>query len=414
MKDLKVIFMGTPVFCVPILEELINKYNVIMVVSQPDKEKDRKGNIIYSPCKEIGIKNNIEVYQPIKIREEYQYILDKRPDIIITAAYGQIIPSQILDYPKYGCINVHGSLLPKLRGGAPIHHAIINGDKEAGVTIMYMDKKMDSGDIISQRSINIDDNMILDDLYYKLSILGRDLLIDTLPSILNGTNNRIKQNEEEVTYGLNITKEEELINFNDSVSNVHNKIRGLSSIPGAYAMLNNKRMKIYLSEKTNNISKEKPGTITDINKNGITVSTKDYDIILKNIKLEGKNRCDVKDFINGIKKENFIGGYFMNLITEDVEKLFLQNPLYSHENEGFDAQVLVKFFNPCGAGTWLITEARKEDDDWLLFGYMHIFEWEWGYVLLSELQSIRLPYGLTICMEANLHMTVKQLLNGGF
>ena len=292
------------------VQELINKYNVIMVVSQPDKEKDRKGNIIYSPCKEIGIKNNIEVYQPIKIREEYQYILDKRPDIIITAAYGQIIPSQILDYPKYGCINVHGSLLPKLRGGAPIHHAIINGDKEAGVTIMYMDKKMDSGDIISQRSINIDDNMILDDLYYKLSILGRDLLIDTLPSILNGTNNRIKQNEEEVTYGLNITKEEELINFNDSVSNVHNKIRGLSSIPGAYAMLNNKRMKIYLSEKTNNISKEKPGTITDINKNGITVSTKDYDIILKNIKLEGKNRCDVKDFINGIKKENFIGGIF--------------------------------------------------------------------------------------------------------
>ena len=278
--------MGTPSFAVPILEELINKYNVIMVVSQPDKEKDRKGNIIYSPCKEIGIKNNIEVYQPIKIREEYQYILDKKPDIIITAAYGQIIPSEILDYPKYGCINVHGSLLPKLRGGAPIHHAIINGDKEAGVTIMYMDKKMDSGDIISQRSINIDDNMILDDLYYKLSILGRDLLIDTLPSILNGTNSRIKQNEEEVTYGLNITKEEELINFNDSVSNVHNKIRGLSSIPGAYAMLNNKRMKIYLSEKTNNISKEKPGTITDINKNGITVSTKDYDIILKNIKLE--------------------------------------------------------------------------------------------------------------------------------
>ena len=302
--------MGTPSFAVPILEELINKYNVIMVVSQPDKEKDRKGNIIYSPCKEIGIKNNIEVYQPIKIREEYQYILDKKPDIIITAAYGQIIPSEILDYPKYGCINVHGSLLPKLRGGAPIHHAIINGDKEAGVTIMYMDKKMDSGDIISQRSINIDDNMILDDLYYKLSILGRDLLIDTLPSILNGTNSRIKQNEEEVTYGLNITKEEELINFNDSVSNVHNKIRGLSSIPGAYAMLNNKRMKIYLSEKTNNISKEKPGTITDINKNGITVSTKDYDIIKKNIKLEVNNICDVKDFINGIKKENFIGGIF--------------------------------------------------------------------------------------------------------
>ena len=310
MKDIKVVFMGTPSFAVPILESLIEKTNVVMVVTQPDREKDRKGNIIYSPCKELALKNNIEVFQPIKIKEEYQKVLDAKPYIIVTAAYGQIIPSVILDYPKYGCINVHGSLLPKLRGGAPVHHAIINGDKVAGVTIMYMDKKMDAGDIISQKSTPIHEDTTLDELYSRLSYLGRDLLMETLPSIIDGTNNRVKQNEEEVTYGLNITKEEELINFNDSVSNVHNKIRGLSSIPGAYAMLNNKRMKIYLSEKTNNISKEKPGTITDINKNGITVSTKDYDIILKNIKLEGKNRCDVKDFINGIKKENFIGGIF--------------------------------------------------------------------------------------------------------
>lgn len=302
--------MGTPSFAVPILEALIDKYNVIMVVCQPDKEKDRKGNIIYSPCKEIALKNNIEVYQPNKIREEYQYILDKNPDIIITAAYGQIIPSEILDYPKYGCINVHGSLLPKLRGGAPIHHAIINGDKIAGVTIMYMDKKMDAGDIISQRSIEIEENTILDDLYHKLSILGRDLLLDTLPSIFNGTNDRIKQDENKVTFGFNITKEEEKIDFNDTSNNIHNKIRGLSSIPGAYAIINNKRMKIYLSEKTNNISKSKPGTINDINENGIIVSTKDYEIILKNIKLEGKNRCNVKDFINGIRKEDYIGGVF--------------------------------------------------------------------------------------------------------
>lgn len=302
--------MGTPSFAVPILEALIDNYNVIMVVCQPDKEKDRKGNIIYSPCKEIALKNNIEVYQPNKIREEYQYILDKNPDIIITAAYGQIIPLEILEYPKYGCINVHGSLLPKLRGGAPIHHAIINGDKFAGVTIMYMDKKMDAGDIISQRSIEIGENTILDDLYYKLSILGRDLLLDTLPSIFNGTNDRIKQDENKVTFGFNITKEEEKIDFNDTSNNIHNKIRGLSSIPGAYAIINNKRMKIYLSEKTNNISKSKPGTINDINENGIIVSTKDYDIILKNIKLEGKNRCNVKDFINGIRREDYIGGVF--------------------------------------------------------------------------------------------------------
>lgn len=302
--------MGTPSFAVPILEALIDNYNVIMVVCQPDKEKDRKGNIIYSPCKEIALKNDIEVYQPNKIREEYQYILDKNPDIIITAAYGQIIPLEILEYPKYGCINVHGSLLPKLRGGAPIHHAIINGDKIAGVTIMYMDKKMDAGDIISQRSIEIGENTILDDLYYKLSIIGRDLLLDTLPSIFNGTNDRIKQDENKVTFGFNITKEEEKIDFNDTSNNIHNKIRGLSSIPGAYAIINNKRMKIYLSEKTNNISKSKPGTINDINENGIIVSTKDYDIILKDIKLEGKNRCNVKNFINGIRREDYIGGVF--------------------------------------------------------------------------------------------------------
>ena len=310
MKDIKVVFMGTPSFVVPILEALIDNYNVIMVVCQPDKEKDRKGNIIYSPCKEIALKNDIEVYQPNKIRDEYQYILDKNPDIIITAAYGQIIPLEILEYPKYGCINVHGSLLPKLRGGAPIHHAIINGDKFAGVTIMYMDKKMDAGDIISQRSIEIGENTILDDLYYKLSIIGRDLLLDTLPSIFNGTNDRIKQDENKVTFGFNITKEEEKIDFNDTSNNIHNKIRGLSSIPGAYAIINNKRMKIYLSEKTNNISKSKPGTINDINENGIIVSTKDYDIILKDIKLEGKNRCNVKDFINGIRREDYIGGVF--------------------------------------------------------------------------------------------------------
>ena len=302
--------MGTPSFAVPILEALMDNYNVIMVVCQPDKEKDRKGNIIYSPCKEIALKNDIEVYQPNKIRDEYQYILDKNPDIIITAAYGQIIPLEILEYPKYGCINVHGSLLPKLRGGAPIHHAIINGDKFAGVTIMYMDKKMDAGDIISQRSIEIGENTILDDLYYKLSIIGRDLLLDTLPSIFNGTNDRIKQDEKKVTFGFNITKEEEKIDFNDTSNNIHNKIRGLSSIPGAYAIINNKRMKIYLSEKTNNISKSKPGTINDINENGIIVSTKDYDIILKDIKLEGKNRCNVKDFINGIRREDYIGGVF--------------------------------------------------------------------------------------------------------
>lgn len=310
MKDIKVVFMGTPSFAVPILEALIKEYNVVMVVCQPDREKDRKGNVIYPPCKTLALSNGIEVFQPLKIREEYQRILDMEPDIIITAAYGQIIPSVILDYPKYGCINVHGSLLPKLRGGAPIHHAIINGDKEAGVTIMYMDKKMDAGDMISKRSTPIKEDTILDDLYSEISLLGRDLLMETLPSIINGTNNRIKQNEDEVTFGFNITKEEEKIDFNNSAKDIHNRIRGLSSIPGAYAIINGKRMKVYLSEKTDKTSTNEPGVIENISSDGILVNTKDYMILLKDIKLEGKKRCLAKDFINGIKKEDYVGVKF--------------------------------------------------------------------------------------------------------
>ncbi|MBQ8192506.1 MAG: methionyl-tRNA formyltransferase [Bacilli bacterium] len=310
MKNIKAVFMGTPSFAYPILKELIEYLDVIMVVCQPDREKDRKGNIVYPPCKELALENNIEVFQPQKIREEYQKVLDKKPDIIITAAYGQIIPEEILEFPKYGCINVHGSLLPKLRGGAPIHHAIIRGEKETGVTIMYMDKKMDSGDIISQKSIRIDEDICLDELYNKMSLLGRDLLMETLPSIIEGTNSRIKQDESKVTFGLNITKEEEKINFNDTAYNIHNKIRGLSSIPGAYTIINGKRMKVYLSEKTDVLSKEEAGTIKDITSDGIIVNTKDYLIKLKDIKLEGKKRCNVKEFINGIKKEDYIGERF--------------------------------------------------------------------------------------------------------
>ena len=310
MKDIKVIFMGTPIFASIILDELIKKYNVIMVVCQPDREKDRKGNIIYSPCKKLAIENNIQVFQPLKIRDEYQKILDMNPDIIITAAYGQIIPDIVLNYPKYGAINVHGSLLPKLRGGAPIHHAIINGDKEIGVTIMYMDKRMDAGDIISQRAIPLTNDMNLDIAYEKLAIIGRDLLIETIPSIINGTNNRIHQNENEVTFGYNITKEEEKINFDDTSMNVYNKIRGLSSVPGAYAIINNKRMKVYSSTISDINSKNLPGVIEDIRNDGIYVNTKDYIIKLTDIKLEGKKRCPVHEFINGIKKEDYIGVKF--------------------------------------------------------------------------------------------------------
>ena len=307
MKKQKVIFMGTPTFAVPILKKLIEETNVILVVSQPDREKDKKGNVLPTPVKKIALENNIEVFQPINIKESYKEIIAKQPDIIITCAYGQIIPEVILNYPQYGCINVHGSLLPKLRGGAPIHHAIINGEEKTGITIMYMDKKMDSGDIITQEELEIKENDHLDLVYEKMSQLGANLLIKTLPEIINGTNKRIKQNELEVTFGYNITKEEEKIDFNKTAKEIHNRIRGLSSIPGAYCLFEEKRLKIYRSEITETKSNDTPGKIIKIDKTGMYVNTDDYIIKILDIKLEGKKRCLIKDFVNGIKQEDYIG-----------------------------------------------------------------------------------------------------------
>lgn len=307
MKNLKVVFMGTPTFSVPVLESLIEKTNVLLVVSQPDREKDRKGNLLPTPTKIVAQNNNIPVFQPAKIKDEYQTIIDYKPDIIVTCAYGQIIPEIILNYPKYGCINVHGSLLPKLRGGAPIHHAIINGDKKTGITIMYMDKKMDSGDIIYQKEIEIKPDDNLDSLYEKMSYLGRDTLIEILPSIIDGTNKRIPQDPNEVTFGLNITKEEEKLSFKESSQNIFNLIRGLSSIPGAYCLLNDKRLKVYAAKMTDIKSKKAPGTIELIDKTGIYVSTNDNLLCITELKLEGKKRCFVSDFVNGIKIEEYMG-----------------------------------------------------------------------------------------------------------
>ena len=299
--------MGTPAIAASILEKLIkNEYNVILVVTQPDKQKDRKGNLLFTKTKEVAVNNNIEVLQLTNIKEEYPSILEYEPDIIITCAYGQIIPQQLIDYPEYGCINVHGSVLPKLRGGAPIHHAIIDGYDKTGITIMYMDKGMDSGDIISTKEIPILDSDNLDSLYEKMTNLGSELLLDTLPSIFNKTNNRIKQDESQVTFGLNITKEEEKIDFNRSARDIFNQIRGLSSVPGAYCFLDNKRLKIFKSEIINKEYKETPGTIVKVEVDGFIVSTKDYGIKILDIQLEGKKRCLVSEYFNGIKKEMLV------------------------------------------------------------------------------------------------------------
>lgn len=309
MENFRVVFMGTPSFAVPILEGLIDRYNVVMVVCQPDRKKNRKGEVVKPDTKILAESKGIKVFQPIKVRDDYQEIIDMKPDIIITCAYGQIIPEEILNYPKYGCINVHGSLLPKLRGGAPIHWAIINGDKETGITVMSMSKKMDAGDIISQRSIKIDNDMILDELYSKMSYLGRDLLLDTLPSIIDGSCQYIKQDEELVTFGYNVSKEDEKLDFNKDVVSFRNKVRGLNSVPGAYCYMDNLRMKIYEVEilVTDKYNDRVKGEIVDVTNDSMVVVGGNGLIYIKDIAIEGKKRCMVKDYFNGVKKESLVG-----------------------------------------------------------------------------------------------------------
>ena len=308
LKDLKVVFMGTPDFSINILQVLIDNCNVLGVVTQPDKKVGRHQEIKYYPIKELAIKHSIQVFQPEKIKDDYQDILKLNPDIIITCAYGQFIPKAILDYPKYKCINVHASLLPKLRGGAPIHHAIIDGYKETGITIMYMDTKMDAGDIISQESIEIFDTDTVESLHDRLSIIGSKLLIKTLPDIINGTNSRIKQNEDEVTFGFNITREEELLDFSKTKREIFNQIRGLNPFPGAYFFLDNKIVKVYDTVIIDDISyKDKEnGTIVKLDNNGLYIKVKDGLVVIKELKYEGKKKMKIKDFLNGYK-DNIIG-----------------------------------------------------------------------------------------------------------
>jgi len=307
---MKVVFMGTPDFAVNVLQGLIDNYEVVGVVSQPDKRVGRHQELVNTPVKELALKYKIPVFQPEKIREDYSDILELNPDIIVTCAYGQIIPKEILDYPRLGCINVHASLLPKLRGGAPIHKSIIDDYGVTGITIMYMDEKMDNGDIISQREVKILDSDNLESLHDKLSVIGTELLLDTLPSIIDGTNERTKQNEEEVTYAYNIKREEEHIDFNKSSREVFNLIRGLSPVPSANAILFEKEMKIYSSiisdKKYNGVC----GEIVDVTKEGIVVKTSDSAVILTVIKPFGKKKMDAYSYVNGIGKDNLIGKVF--------------------------------------------------------------------------------------------------------
>lgn len=299
----KVIFMGTPTFAVPILESLLEaEYNIVTVVTQPDRPKGRKRTLTPSPVKEVAIEHDIPIFQPEKLRESYDELLDNDVDLIITAAYGQLLPNELLEHPKYGSINVHASLLPELRGGAPIHHAIIRGKNETGITIMYMADKLDAGDIISQREVSIgmtDDVGILHD---KLSELGATLLIETLPAIFNRTNKRIPQDETKATFAYNVTREDEKIDWSKPHLEVYNQIRGLHPWPGAYTKHHDQVLKVWSAElgqkKYNNHT---PGTIVAIEDGEfiIVVCGNEQTVKLSSIQVAGKKRMDVKDYLLG-------------------------------------------------------------------------------------------------------------------
>lgn len=311
MNKLRVVFMGTPDFSVPVLEGLIQNYEVVMVVTQPDKEVGRKHILTPPPVKVKAVDKGIEVFQPANIKDDYQKIIECNPDLIVTCAYGQILPQELLDFPKYKCINVHASLLPKLRGGAPIHKAIINNYPRTGITIMYMVPKMDAGDILAQRETIIKKEENVESLHDRLAIMGRDLLLETIPKLVRGEITPVPQNEEEVTYAWNITREEEKINFHDFAVNIYNQIRGLSPVPGAYATLDGKVVKIYGAYIRDSFYTERrDGEISRIYKDGIGVSVKDLEIVITDFKVEGKKRMRAIDYFHGKNPEELIGKVF--------------------------------------------------------------------------------------------------------
>lgn len=300
--------MGTPEFSATVLKGLIENYDVKAIVTQPDRPVGRHGEVMPTPVKQVGNDNVILVLQPENIKEQYNEILALEPDLIITCAYGQIIPKEILDYPRLGCINVHASLLPKLRGGAPIHRAIIEGHSKTGITIMYMGVGMDDGDMIAKKEIEIDYNDTAESLHDKLAILGRYFLIEVLPSIINGTNTREKQDSSLVTYAPNIKREDERIDFSKSKRQVYNQIRGLYSWPGAYCLFEGKILKVWEAYETNNVFSNKfNGQITNIYEDGFGVKVENGEIVFKTVQLEGKKRMSALEFVNGHDKNKMIG-----------------------------------------------------------------------------------------------------------
>ncbi|MCS6142646.1 methionyl-tRNA formyltransferase [Latilactobacillus curvatus] len=306
-----IVFMGTPQFSVPILEALVaHDYQVLAVVTQPDRKVGRKQVLQQTPVKEAAVRLNLTVFQPEKLSgsQELADVMALQPDLIVTAAYGQFLPTKLLEAAKIAAINVHGSLLPKYRGGAPIQYAVLNGDSEIGITIMHMAKKMDAGDMIEQASIPIEASDDTGTLFDKLSYVGRDLLLKTLPSIIDQTAPRTPQDEAQVTFAYNITKEQEQLDIEQPATQLVNQIRALRPQPGAWLPINGQRTKLWQATVAETTTDQPAGMIVAINKKDFELAAGNGSVLkITEIQPAGKAKMPVQSFLNGVGKQLAVG-----------------------------------------------------------------------------------------------------------
>lgn len=297
---MKIVFMGTPDIAVPCLQKIIDeKYEILGVVTQPDKPKGRGKKLGMSPVKELAIENNIPVYQPVKARDKefIDTIKSLNPDVIVVVAFGQILPKGILEIPKFGCINVHVSLLPKYRGAAPINWVIINGEEKTGVTTMYMDEGLDTGDMILKTEVNLDENITAGELHDKMMNIGAETLKETLRLIEEGNAPREVQNHEEFSYAPIMNKSLGNIDFSKSAREIHNLVRGVNPWPSAYTTYNDVIMKVWKTKVLDEKSTKDAGTIIDVSKDGIKVSTIDNVLLIEEIQMPNKKRMLITHYL---------------------------------------------------------------------------------------------------------------------
>ena len=306
IKDLRLVFMGTPEISAYVFEKMIEAgYHFVGLVAQPDHPVGRKGIIEKVPTKIVAEKYDIPVYQPTKIRLDYSFIEEIKPDLVITLAYGQIVPQGFLGVPPLGCLNLHGSLLPKYRGASPVQTALINNEKVTGVTLMEMIKEMDAGRMYAKKEIKIEEDDNATTLFSKVKIAASELVLEALPKYINGELPGEKQNEEEVTFCSMIKPEQEKLDLAMPAQSIIGWIRGLSDEPGAYLYLNNLKLKIYKAKFIDDSVTVEVGTIVKADKSGLYMQAKDGVIALLEVQKEGKKRMDYRSFING--NQNLLG-----------------------------------------------------------------------------------------------------------